>query len=263
MAEGSAAALLKRVGWQAQKLKSSKHERRPDLVATRGQEKVEVEVVASEIKDDERSRQSAVAERLNELPRRDDATAVVHILDTLSDDEAEQVSSAIQRLSVGVFEEERDRWRVTIVPADEQSGAHPSWWPKQYFQYFATMIDLAPVSKRVTVLWGVSYRTYRNSPLRKIERNQFSGKCPALIAWDTADLKGGVKWLAENGHEMLGDFNNHISGILGFALETWIDGRVSWRYHLIENKHAATPLPSQLFSSSTGEVSVPLFTCPV
>jgi hypothetical protein len=258
MAEASAASLLQRLGWMVEKLQEGLS-RMPDLMATRNACELEVEVVASQRKDDEKRRQDSIQRRIEEVPRRADATIVVAVVDELSDQETDNIAAAVEILQIGEIAEVRDRWMVSIIPPDQQDAAAPDWWPKQYVQPFATSVHLGPVTKRVTFKWGLSYSAYRNSPLRKIDRSQFTGTRPSLIAWDRAELYGALKWARENGLELIGEHNGHISGLLAFGLDMSFSGEVKWNYVLIQNPHARIPLPDDLMGLGEGEVTVRLY----
>lgn len=259
MAEPSVAALLQRQGWMVKKLPESRS-RTPDLMAMRDGCEMEVEVVASLWKPDEKQRYAAIQRRIEEVPRRSDATVVVAVVDELKDEEADHVAAAVAQLRIGEIAEERDRWRVSLVPPDQQDAPEPEWWPKQYVQPFMTSLNIGSTRRRVTFRWGISYSTYRNSPLGKINRSQFTGTRPSLIAWDVSDLSGALQWARENGLELLGEHNEHISGLLAFGAGLIISaGEVRWWYLLIENPHARIPLPAKVLEELDGEVAVRLY----
>lgn len=259
MSEPSAAALLQRCGWTARMLDTQDGRRTPDLLAHKALADLEVEVVASQEKHDAKDRQSTALRRLDKIIRRDDATIVVHVVDELSDAEAEHVATAASELPMRQRAEQEGRWAVTIVEAEEQDAPPPQWWPKQYFSPLVTSIDLAGPPRRVTMLWGLSYDAYRNSVLRKIERTQFSKNVPGLVAWDTAELQGGVGWFADHGADLFGPHDD-VSGVLAFSLAAWASGIVRWRYRVIENPGAARPLQGSVLGLPAGEVDVRMFT---
>lgn len=259
MSEPSAAALLQRCGWTASKLNTQKGRRTPDLLAHRAPAEIEVEVVASKEKRDAEDRQSSALGQLDKITRRDDATVVVHVVDELSDAEAARVASAASELPLLQRTEDVGRWAVTTVHAEEQDSAPPSWWPKQYFNPLVTSVHLAGAPRRVTMRWGLSYDAYRNSVLQKIERTQFSKNVPGLVAWDTAELQGGVAWIADHGADLFGP-NDDVSGVLAFSLGALPSGVVRWRYRVIDNPGAARPLPGSVLGLRAGEVDVKMFT---
>lgn len=263
MAEASAAVLLQSQGWMVEKLPEGKT-RTPDLMTRRGTCEMEVEVVVSRMKYDEEQRHASIQRRVEEVPRRSDATIAVAVVDELSDQEVDDVAAAAEQLSVGEIAEVRDRWRVSVISPDQQDAEAPDWWPKQYTQPFITPVRLNQnrITGRITFRWGLSYSAYRNSPLRKIERSQFTGTHPSLIAWDRGELAGAIQWARENGLELLGEHNDHISGLLTFGLGMTFSGEAKWWYLLLHNPHARLPLPANVMDATEGEVAVRLWGSP-
>ena len=81
MAEGSAAALLRLEGWKVVKVPRANKKRSSDLLASRGAQTIEIEVVHSSDKQTNVHRREAVERQLQQVRRRDDGSIHIHVLD--------------------------------------------------------------------------------------------------------------------------------------------------------------------------------------
>lgn len=278
LSECEAAGLLTLLGATVEYLQQSADARAPDLLAhwSNGG-RVEVEVTLAEEKYTQRARKEAVVplgEALEQLKLPLDL--YVHILDSLSEAERQEVVAAALTLAPSKSAERAGRWhiRAESVPARDpgilyvagQDHAPPTWFSSQPATlFFVRGLGATPDQKtalpRIHVYWGLSTAAYMNPLLNKADRFQGSGSNPFVVAIDVASIPGASRYYQ---NELVNWFSlwDHVAGVLTFELQTNMVSKIFWTWQFIENPFASMPTSRELaaiLKPGVWETGLPLY----
>jgi hypothetical protein len=250
-AEVSAAALVRALGARELLRVYEQSNLTPDFRVWWGSDLVEMEVTRADRKESLIRRthaQSRINEEIRSLGPHWDI--VVHMIDTLCENDYQQVLRSARELRPGEIREDPGRWRVraeTPCRAGNYvegglSNAAPDWWPREdaarLFSVGSRFGGQAQdqVQPQVRIQYSTPVHAYMNSATRKAEHFQGSGDVPFLIAVDVMALPGAFEFFARELPEYFAAWPR-VSGVLLTHGPAFIGNRLGWEWSLIQNEN--------------------------